>query len=242
MYSLIRASLAVITITVLIAFTPAITAEKKSTVHTVITGTEEKSVNTAVAKYNTWQLEQAGISFEAFSNAVKGYSNLTKNHRLNNKDIITIIDFTKASTEKRLFIIDMNSGAILYKTLVAHGRNSGQLFAKSFSNTESSYESSLGFYITSSTYDGKHGYSLKLNGCEKGINSNAEKRAIVVHGADYVSELFIQQNGFLGRSHGCPALPEALSKEIIDVIKNGSCLFIYAPVKKYLKQSVLLKS
>ena len=193
-------------------------------------------------KYSTWQLATEGISIDLFSYAMKGYHFLSEHNRLNNPGIITIIDFSKASYEKRLFILDVFTGKILFKTLVAHGRNSGQEIATAFSNTASSLASSLGFYITADTYTGKHGYSLRLNGCEKGFNDNAYKRSIVVHGADYVSESFIEQNGFLGRSHGCPAIPTTLSKKIIDVIKEGSCLFIYSPVKTYLTQSAMLKS
>lgn len=193
-------------------------------------------------KYDEWKLSASGISKSLFDYAVKGYEKLLKKNQLHNQNIISIADLSKPSSEKRLYIINVKTGEILFNTLVAHGRNSGQQYATDFSNAESSFESSLGFYITTDTYNGKHGYSLRLNGCEKGFNDNASKRAIVVHGAGYVSENFIQQNGYLGRSHGCPAVPEAFSKKIIEVIKNGSCLFIYAPSKKYLSQSVLLNS
>ncbi len=192
-------------------------------------------------KYSLWKLSNAGISFDLFSYAIKGYEHLDKLNKINNP-FLTIIDFTKSSVEKRLFVINTQTGDILFKTLVAHGRNSGQQYANSFSNSASSFESSLGFYITDATYKGKHGYSLRLKGCEKGFNDNAYKRAIVVHGADYVSEKFINQNGFLGRSHGCPAIPEQLSKKIIDVIKDGSCMFIYSPSKKYLSLSAIINS
>jgi hypothetical protein len=134
----------------------------------------------------------------------------------------------------------MQTGRIIFRTLVAHGRNSGYVYATSFSNDEASYKSSLGFYITRGTYTGINGYSLKLEGCEKGINDHALNRAIVMHGADYASEEFLQQNGYLGRSHGCPALPSTLSKKIIDKIKNGSCMFLYYPSKAYIDRSTIL--
>jgi hypothetical protein len=141
---------------------------------------------------------------------------------------LSIIDFTKASTEKRFFLIDLSIRKVLFNTYVAHGKNSGENYATKFSNKEESNMSSLGLYATSDTYYGKHGYSLRLIGLEPGTNHMAEKRAIVIHGADYVSEDFIQKHGRLGRSHGCPALPEYLVKQIIDITKGGSCLYIYS--------------
>lgn len=186
-----------------------------------------KKFSTAFAeKYNAWQLDKNGISFDLFTYAMKGYEYLSAVNKIANKGFITIIDFSKPSTEKRLFVIDTHNGTLLFKTLVAHGRNSGAVFANQFSNAASSFASSLGFYTTADVYTGKHGVSLKLNGCEKGFNDNAYKRAVVMHGADYVSENFIQQNGFLGRSHGCPAVPTSECKKIIDVIKSWQ-LFVY---------------
>lgn len=202
-----------------------------------------KKVSSAIAeKYNCWQLEKQGISIDLFSFAMKGYEYLDKLHKIANKSFITIIDFSKPSSEKRLFVINTETGDVVFKTLVSHGRNSGKEMADNFSNAASSFASSLGFYITSDVYNGKHGVSLRLNGCEKGFNDNAYKRAVVMHGANYVSEAFIDQNGYLGRSHGCPAVPATLSKKIIDVIKDGSCLFIYAPSKKYLSLSTIINS
>ena len=145
-----------------------------------------------------------------------------------NKKVLTLIDFSKPSTEERLFIIDVENRKLLFQTFVAHGKNSGVNIATRFSNRSGSLKSSLGFFITAETYYGKHGYSLRLDGMEKGINDNARKRAIVVHGAKYVSDDFIRKYNRLGRSWGCPAVSDDLSKEIIDLIKDGSCLFIYA--------------
>jgi hypothetical protein len=159
---------------------------------------------------------------------------------LNNSGVITIVDYSQASSEKRLFVLDMNAGKILFQTLVAHGRNTGYIYAKDFSNAASSLKTSLGFYITANTYTGCNGYSLKLKGCEKGINDKAMQRAIVMHGADYATEDFLNHNGYLGRSHGCPAVPEKLSKKIIDVIKGGSCMFLYYPAPKYTRNSKIL--
>jgi hypothetical protein len=192
--------------------------------------------------YNQWNLQQAGLAEDAFKYALKGYDYLVKCNQVQNKNIITIVDFSKPSTEKRLYVLDVRNGKILYHTLVAHGRNSGNQYATKFSNQPESHQSSLGFYVTSNTYRGSHGYSLRLKGCEKGINDKACERAIVVHGADYVSNSFVNSHGYLGRSYGCPSLPAGITKEIIDVIKQGSCLFMYHPSRSYSAQSKIINS
>jgi len=192
--------------------------------------------------YTEWNLCQAGLSENAFNYALKGYDYLSKHNLLSNTNIITIVDFSKSSTQKRLYVLDILNGKILYNTLVAHGRNSGNEYANQFSNLPESYQTSLGFYITQKTYHGCNGYSLKLQGCEKGINDKAMERAIVMHGADYVSNSFINSCGRLGRSYGCPSVPAEISKEIIDVVKNGSCLFLYHPSKKYIDRSKIINS
>lgn len=167
-------------------------------------------------------------NIKSFSEALTGFYEM-KQKGLVQKDILTIIDFSLSSNVKRLWVIDLTTNTILNNSLVAHGRNTGEEFATSFSNKESSYKSSLGFYATAEVYNGKHGQSLKLDGLEKGINDLARKRGIVIHAANYVSESFINANKRLGRSQGCPALPEDLSNEIIQIIKNKSLLFIYHP-------------
>ena len=140
-----------------------------------------------------------------------------------------MIDFSLSSNMKRLWVIDLEKNIVLFQTLVAHGRNTGEEFAKEFSNQAQSFKSSIGFYATGEIYDGKHGKSLKLDGLEKGLNDKARERAVVIHGADYVSETFIKQNKRLGRSQGCPAIPVEMNAKIINVIKDKSCLFIYHP-------------
>jgi hypothetical protein len=165
---------------------------------------------------------------EIFAQALKGYY-LLKEKGLVKKNIVTLIDFSLSSNSKRLWVIDLATNTVLFQSLVAHGRNTGEEFAKNFSNSAQSFKSSLGFYTTGEIYTGKHGMSLKLDGLEKGVNDNARSRGVVIHGADYVSNTFIKNNKRLGRSQGCPALPEELSKAIIDVIKDKSCLFIYHP-------------
>lgn len=165
---------------------------------------------------------------KSFKKAMEGYFKL-KEKGIIQKDILTLVDYSLSSKENRLWVIDLKNNIILFQSLVSHGRNSGNEFAGKFSNKPESYKSSLGFYLTGETYYGKHGYSLRLDGLEKGINDNARARAIVVHGADYVSESFVKQNGRLGRSLGCLALSQGLTKEVIDAIKDKSCLFVYYP-------------
>lgn len=169
--------------------------------------------------------------FDSFSEALKGYYKL-KESGLVKKEILTLVDFGLSSNTKRLWVIDLATNTILFQSLVAHGRNTGEEFATNFSNKTSSFQSSLGFYLTGEVYTGKHGLSLKLDGLEKGINCNARSRAIVIHGANYVSESFITQNKRLGRSQGCPALPKDLTLPIINTIKDQSILFIYHPSRK----------
>ncbi len=175
---------------------------------------------------------------ESFTKAVKGFYEL-KEKGLVQKEVLTLIDFSLSSNTKRLWVIDLKHNTILYHSLVAHGRNTGEEFATKFSNAAESYKSSLGFYITGEVYNGKHGKSLKLDGLEKGINDNARDRAVVMHGANYVSSSFIKNNRRLGRSLGCPAIPEEMTDEIIDAIKHKSCLFIYHPSQNYLSTSKL---
>jgi hypothetical protein len=178
------------------------------------------------------------LSYEIFNPAIIGYRQFDVNKK---KNLITIIDFSRPSVEKRFFVIDLDYKKLLYMCLVAHGKNTGENIATYFSNQSESLKSSLGFFLTAETYVGENGYSLKLDGLEEGINDSARFREIVIHGADYVSQKFINENGRLGRSWGCPALPVELSKEIIDKISDGSCLFIYAADSLYLRKSSLYK-
>lgn len=191
--------------------------------------------------YSSLSLDSLGLSKAAFEAAITGYENLQKSGAILNKGILSIIDFSLPSVKKRLFVLDMENGKLLFNTLVAHGRNSGQLIATRFSNRSRSYESSLGFYLTGETYNGQKGYSLRLLGVEMGINNNAYSRGIVVHGASYVSEETFNSNGRLGRSEGCPAIPPEIHRSVIEAIKDGSCFFIYGKNKRYLTSSKLLK-
>ncbi len=190
--------------------------------------------------YDKLHLREMGLNPLAFQLALNGYNKL-KSQGLVSKNIISICDFTQSSANKRLYVIDLTKGELLFNTLVAHGRNTGEEFARFFSNEPESHKSSLGFYATSQTYEGEHGLSLKLKGEEPGFNDKAEDRAIVMHAAEYVNEGFINQFGRLGRSFGCPSVPVELHKQIINTIKDGSCLFIYYPDKRYLSSSRLLR-
>ncbi|RYY64623.1 MAG: murein L,D-transpeptidase catalytic domain family protein [Chitinophagaceae bacterium] len=190
--------------------------------------------------YDSLNLQDLGLSEEAYNYAIAGFEKLKQAGRIGNDRVISIADFSQPSSRKRLFVIDLNNFKLLFNTYVAHGQNTGEAYAKSFSNNPDSHQSSLGFYITSGTYNGCNGYSMYLNGMEKGINNLAYDRSIVMHGAPYVSEGFIKSRGYIGRSHGCPAVPEKLNKPIIEKIKNGSCFFIYSDNRSYLTKSRLL--
>ncbi|WP_432222306.1 murein L,D-transpeptidase catalytic domain family protein [Flavobacterium sp. TMP13] len=206
------------------------TTEKVSTNKRVIAATVKISAEAKIESIyhnlhtNSFELPK----MDSFTEALKGFYEL-KEKGIITKDILTLIDFSKSANEKRLWVIDLSTNTILYHSLVSHGRNTGEEFATSFSNVDSSNKSSLGFYKTGEVYQGKHGMSLRLDGLERGVNDNARSRAIVMHGANYVSNSFIRNNSRLGRSLGCPAIPEELKQEIIETIKNKSCLYIYHP-------------
>ena len=173
------------------------------------------------------------INFDTFKAAYKKLNN-------QNNPVLTVIDFNLPSSKKRMYVLDMEKKEVLFVSYVAHGKNSGQNYATSFSNRNGSHKSSLGFYRTAGTYIGGNGYSLQLDGLEEGINDQARSRAIVIHGADYCSEEVIRSSGRLGRSFGCPALPRELTKPIINTIKGGSLVFIYADNTDYLAKSEVL--
>jgi hypothetical protein len=186
-------------------------------------------------------LDQAGLSHEAFDYAIKGYNKLVEEGRVGKQKYLTIIDFSQNSRQKRFYILDMENGELAWNTFVAHGKNSGLDEAESFSNALNSEKSSLGFYITSQTYTGKHGLSLRISGLDEGFNSNAEARGVVVHGAPYVNAGRVN-SGYMGRSQGCPALPQNEYAKVINLIKGGSVMFIYHPSEDYTQHSTILNS
>lgn len=176
------------------------------------------------------------VDYAVFEWAIAGYNQADSLAR----DIITLIDFSKPSTEKRLYVVDLKLKKLLHVSYVSHGKNSGEKYATSFSNEVGSCKSSLGFYRTENTYYGKNGYSLILDGLEKGINDNAKSRAIVMHGAAYADPSTIRSCGRLGRSLGCPALPLSVCKQIIDAIKGGTLLYIHGEDKTYAERTAFL--
>jgi hypothetical protein len=192
------------------------------------------------ALYDSLQLDSLLLSRQAFNFAVQGYKSLESSGELQNNEILSIVDFSLPSDKKRLFVLNMETGKLLFNTWVSHGKNSGRAMATRFSNKINSNQSSLGFYVTGDTYRGGHGYSLRLDGKEEGINDNAMSRGIVMHSAKYVDEDIIQKKGYIGRSLGCPAVPEELYTAIIDSIKSGSCLFLYSPDRNYVSKSKII--
>lgn len=191
--------------------------------------------------YDSLHLDISGLSKQAYEMAQAGFRKMKSQGRLVNDSILSIVDFSQPSDKKRLYILDLKNYKVLYNTLVAHGKKSGKLWAESFSNRPSSFKSSIGFYLTGHPYEGSNGYSLKLNGLEKGFNNNAARRAIVLHGAGYVCDSYVSEQGYIGRSEGCPAVPIQFAKDIINTIKEGSCLFIYHSDKLYRQRSTVLK-
>jgi hypothetical protein len=187
-------------------------------------------------------LVDSGLSHAAFQSAFIGYYKLKKKGLLRRTHILTICDFSQSSSQQRMYVIDVRNRRVLYRTYVAHGINSGEEFASSFSNKMESCKSSLGFYITAGVYTGVNGLSLRIDGVDKGFNDNARKRSIVIHGANYVSLRVLHKYGVMGTTFGCPAIPSEMTTQIIPVVKHGSCFFIYYPSKKYLAQSSVLNS
>ncbi|UUM32636.1 murein L,D-transpeptidase catalytic domain family protein [Vibrio japonicus] len=164
------------------------------------------------------------VDYQLFNRAYIAY----KNTPGKKKPLLTIIDYSKPSTEKRFYVVDLNKKKLVFNTYVAHGVNSGQKVATQFSNIINSRKTSLGTFLTDSTYYGSNGYSLRLDGLTAGVNDKARQRYIVIHGANYANESFIRKHGYLGRSWGCPALPKTLSRKIIDTIKGGSVIYASA--------------
>ena len=219
---------------------------KKSEVSTAAVGpvTDKRPIPGLLAEmsllYNEINLKSLGLSEKAFEYAYKGYTYLMHHHSLNRANVISICDFSQSSRRKRLYVVDLEQKKVVINTYVAHGRRSGSEYARSFSNNPESHKSSLGFYVTEQTYYGDHGLALKIHGLERGFNDKADARNIVIHGSEYVGPDFLRSNRFTGRSFGCPAVPSSQTDSLIQTIKNGSCLFIYYPTKKYIAKSKIL--
>jgi hypothetical protein len=192
--------------------------------------------------YDHLRLSEKGLSEEAWYQACIGYQYLKEKNLIKRKNILTICDYSQSSMNRRFYVIDIEHSKLLFQTWVAHGRNSGGEFASRFSNKTESFQSSLGFMKTSETYQGGNGYSLRLDGLEPGINSNIRKRDIVIHGSSYVSRARASNHQMMGRSFGCPALPEKQAASIIDCIKAGTCFFVYSDDNQYRSSSGILSA
>ncbi|MGB3619490.1 MAG: murein L,D-transpeptidase catalytic domain family protein [Catalinimonas sp.] len=181
------------------------------------------------------------MAYDVFAHALTGYYNLRAEGKVRPDAPLTVVDFRRPSSEKRLYVVDVANRKLLYHTWTSHGRGSGNLRASTFSDVPNSHQSSLGFYVGAETYHGKHGYSLRLDGQDRGFNHHARARAIVMHGADYVSEAFVKRAGRLGRSYGCPALAWDVYRPVIDLVKEGGCLFLFSDDATYLQKSRYLR-
>ncbi|PTQ94155.1 L,D-transpeptidase-like protein [Mucilaginibacter yixingensis] len=215
------------------------TAIKSTTAIAKSTETEESSARSLFNNYiediySNANLASSGLDTTVFEKAITGYYNLKIANLLPAEStVVTIVDFSKPSTTKRMWIVDLAKKKLLLNTWVAHGQGSGDNVANAFSNNPESHQSSIGFYITNEVYDGKHGRSLRLDGMDAGFNDQARSRDIVVHGAEYVNQNTIDQMGRLGRSFGCPAVSTEVIGQVIEDIKNKNLLFINANESDY---------
>jgi hypothetical protein len=232
----------VLTLFILIYHTPqAFNSTNTSGSTKTLNNLSEKKWESYVSNlFQSLEGEKKNLKYEVFNKALVGYYNLKNQNKLSDKNLLSVVDFSLPSNIKRLWIINLASGKVLYNSLVSHGKNTGTTMAKEFSNEAETHKSSLGFYVTGNTYYGKHDLSLKLIGMDPTFNCNALNRSIVMHGAKYVSEDWIRKYGMLGRSFGCPAIPVEISKEVINLLQQGTCLFLYYPNDNYEKKSALL--
>ena len=198
-------------------------------------------VNKADTLFDSLHLGKLGLGRRAYDYAMLGYKVLKAKGKLANSNLLSIADLTLPSGKKRLFVIDVKNYKLLFVTYVAHGKKTGLDRSLYFSNEPESNKTSVGFYTTLGTYTGKHGYSMRLEGQEIGFNNNAFERDIVVHSANYVDESVVKSQGYIGRSLGCPALSPKINRDVIDKIKNGTCLFVYGNDSRYITNSKLLK-
>jgi hypothetical protein len=182
-----------------------------------------------------------GIEEDVFDLALGAATCAVRTGAVDAPRTLTVIDYSRPSTEKRLWVYDLKTRELLYEELVAHGQGTGANIASKFSNDADSHQTSLGLFVTDTTYVGKNGYSLRLDGLDKGINDRARDRAIVMHGAPYVSDAYVRANGRLGRSWGCPAVSDAVARKLIDRVKGGGLVFAYYPDANFLKTSKYLR-
>lgn len=190
--------------------------------------------------FDSLQLYKIGLERDVFYKAYKGYTYLLYQGSVNIPNILTIADFSQSSKNRRLYVIDLANYKVVFNTFVSHGKNSGHEMATSFSNLKDSYKSTVGFMLTDDTYNGSCGYSLRFNGMEPGVNDQIRSRAIILHGSRYVNEDKADEEGRVGNSLGCPAVPLGECRKIIDFIKGGTVYFIYSPDEYYNAASPIL--
>jgi hypothetical protein len=192
--------------------------------------------------YNLIGLSSYGLEKRVFYAALKGYYILDTKGLLRKKNVLTICDYSQSSSNKRLYVIDVVAGRLLFNTYVSHGKNSGGAYATSFSNMVQSNKSSLGFMLTAETYSGKAGYSMRFDGMEVGVNDKVRARDIVLHGSNFVNARMVSERGAVGNSLGCPAVPNEKRKQIIDAIKGGTCFYVNHPDSWYARTSPILNT
>jgi hypothetical protein len=203
-------------------------------------GTAHAGTSSAFTSSGWMSADLGDIDPRVFALALEAAASAVERGQAKDPGTLTVIDYSKPSTEKRMWVYDLHTHALLYDELVSHGRGSGKTNAMSFSNDPSSNKTSLGLFRTGETYLGHNGYSLRLDGLEPGVNDRARERAIVVHGAPYVNASTAKANGYLGRSLGCPAVRPEIAHSLIDAIKGGGLLFAYYPEPAWRKSSALL--
>jgi len=179
------------------------------------------------------------LSPRAIESALTALKRLQASGAKVRSDVLAVIDYTKPSTERRLWVFDLVHTRVLFEELAAHGKNSGDNQAVRFSNAPNSLMTSVGAFLTGDTYSGKHGLSLRLQGLEKGFNDNSMERAIVIHGAAYVSDPIARTKGRIGRSWGCPAVRPEISRRLIETVQGGTLLLAYYPDHSWLQNAKL---
>lgn len=205
-------------------------------------GTSDTVANDTTFDWHTWnESARGGIDPDVFALALRAARCAVSSGVVSDPPTLTVIDYSKPSTDPRLWVYDLREREMRYHELVAHGRGSGANFATAFSNEPDTHRTSIGLFVTEGTYVGRNGYSLRLDGLDTGFNDRARERAIVMHGAPYVSEAFIGSQGRLGRSWGCPALRDAIARELIDTVKGGGLVFSYYPDAEWMASSRFLQ-
>lgn len=203
-------------------------------------GRTPASVSNALAVAAWSRADIGALNPRVFDLALRAASCATRSGAVEDLSTLTVIDYSRPSTEKRLWVFDLRAKALRYEELVAHGSGSGENLPTSFSNEPDTHQSSLGLFRTEAAYFGKNGYSLRLHGLDEGFNDKAYERAIVMHGAPYVSDDVARAQGRLGRSWGCPALRLGIVREVIDTVKGSGLIFAYYPDQRWLESSKYL--